>query len=439
MRSGDFEQCIEIWDGVLPIYEEIGEVEAAARLCWELGYQLIWLNRFAEAFAIYAHGFEMLGERRSAARATLLGSTAALLGLGGSFDAAESQFAEALALAEELGDARALGRIHWGRTMSYWSNLDVEAAVEAGRAAVEHAQRAEDPWTLVDAAAWTSYALNYSGRTVEGRRLAQMGVEVAVKIGHLGGELLARRGIAGAEVFEHPVLEDLERRARDDLDRLTSIRSPWVSQSHGWVATLLTLRGDLDGALPYAEDAIGLEPDSAWTGLGWAAKFVNRAMAGEVDTCRGLLAEVRAQFPEPGAPVTAGRLMMLNAAVRGCAIVGLTDEAGALYPLVAARVDQMPIADLWDVMLAHRVAGMAADAAEMWDEAESHFVAARRQVDELPDPLELPQVLLWHAAMLLDRGKAEDRERAQAMLDEALTGFEGFGLPWHAAKAAELR
>jgi hypothetical protein len=208
--------------------------------------------------------------------------------------------------------------------------------------------------------------------------------------------------------------------------------------SYAWVATLRTLRGDLDAALPFAEEAIRLEPDSAWAGLGWAAKFVNRAMACEVDTCRGLLAEERARFPEPGEPVTAGRLMMLNAAVRGCAIVGLTEDAAALYPLVAARVDEMPIADFWDVTLAHRVAGMAASAAGMWDEADSHFVAARRQVDEFPNPLDLPHVLYWHAAMLLERGKPEDRKCAHEMLDEALAGFERFGVPWHAARVEDL-
>ena len=51
---GEFEACIAIWEEVLPIYQRIGEVDAAAKLCWEMGYQLIWLNRFADGFATYA-------------------------------------------------------------------------------------------------------------------------------------------------------------------------------------------------------------------------------------------------------------------------------------------------------------------------------------------------------------------------------------------------
>jgi tetratricopeptide (TPR) repeat protein len=430
---GDFEQCIAIWQGILPVYERTGQVEAAARLCWELGYQLIWLNRFAEAFATYARGVEMLGERRSAARATLLGSTAALLGLGGSFDAAEAQFAEALALAEELGDARALGRIHWGRTMSYWSNLRLEQAVESGRAAIEHAQRAEDPWTLVDAAAWTSYPLNYSGRTQEGRRLAQMGVEVAVKIGHLGGELLARRGIAGAQVFDQPELDDLERRARDDLERLASIRSPWVSQAHAWVSAILLLRGALDESLRYADDAIALEPESAWSGVAWAAKFSNRAMAHDLAGCRTLLDEAADLLTTDGADITTGRWMMVCAAAQGCSMLGFTEDAAALYPVTGALADELPISNFWDVTLTHRVAGMAAAAAHRWEEAEQHFETASRLVDELPNPLELPNVLHWHAAMLLDRGDPDDCERARAMLVDALAGYRRYGMPLYEA------
>src|SRR5207244_12856298 len=113
------------------------------------------------------------------------------------------------------GDDRALGRIFWGRTMSNWSGALREAAIESGLAAIEHARRAGDLWTLVDALAWTSFPLTFGGRVDEGRALAQEGVEIAVKLGHLGGEFLARRGVSATVAFERPDLADLERRARD--------------------------------------------------------------------------------------------------------------------------------------------------------------------------------------------------------------------------------
>jgi tetratricopeptide (TPR) repeat protein len=435
---GDFEECIAIWNDVLPIYEQMGEVDAAAWLCWETGYQFTWLSRFAEAFAAYARGAELFAGRRSPIGATLVAATGSLLGLGGSYDAAEAQFADAIAAAEEIGDDRALGRIGWGRTMSNWSNARLGAAIESGRAAIEHLRRAQDLWTLVDALAWTSYPLSSGGAPGEARVLAEEAVEIAVKIGHLGGEFLARRGVALAAILEDADLEQNELAARADLVRFESIRSPWVSQSHTWIATNLMLRGDLEGSLSFAEKSIELEPPSAWTGIGWAAKFVNRAMAGEVETCRELLAQQRTLLPDPGETAPTGRIMMLYAAAKGCVIVGLAEEAAALYPLVNARVDAMPIGNLFDMTLAHRIAGMAATAAGLWDEAQAHFEAAARQAREYPNRVDAPQVLHWHAKMLLERGKADDRVQAQAMLAEALDGYRELGMPLHIATVEEM-
>jgi hypothetical protein len=130
--------------------------------------------------------------------------------------------------------------------------------------------------------------------------------------------------------------------------------------------------------------------------------------------------------------------MMLYAAARGCAIVGLTDEAGALYPLVAERADAMPIGDAFDMALGQRIAGMAAAAAGLWDQADAHFETAGRQAHEFPNRVDAPRVRHWHAKMLLDRGRPEDRDRARAMLADALDSFRKLGMPLQAAMAEKL-
>ena len=329
---GHFEECLAIWEEVLPIYHQLGDVDTAAGLCWEMGYQLIWLDRFADAFTIYARGIELLGDQVSSTRAILVGATAALLGLTGLFDQAEAQFAEATEIAQAFADERALGRIEWGRTMSNWSNPHLTDAIESGRASIEHLRCAHDVWTLVDALAWTSFPLSYGGFPGEGRRLAEEAVELGMKLGHQGGEILGRRGVASAAILEGGDLEEYERQARHDLERCENIRSPWVSQSHAWIASVLILRGDLQESLRHAEEAINLEPDSAWTGIGWSYKFLNRAMAGENETCQMLLSEQRRLLPQAGAPTTAGQMTMLCAAAQGCAIVGLARDAERALP-----------------------------------------------------------------------------------------------------------
>ena len=116
----------------------------------------------------------------------------------------------------------------------------------------------------------------------------------------------------------------------------------------------------------------------------------------------------------------------------------MTEDAGALYPLVAERVDILPIGNAFDLSLVHRIAGMAAAASRRWDEAQEHFEHARRQVVELPNRLDHPHVLHWHAKMILDRGNADDHERALTMLTEALDNFRAFGMPLHAAMIPAL-
>jgi tetratricopeptide (TPR) repeat protein len=435
---GRFEECIGIWERVIPIYQRAGNLDTAAHLCWEMGYQLIWLNRFAEAFAKYATGIELLGDQRNPVRAELVGASGALLGLGGSFDQAETAFAEAMAMAEEFSDDRALGRVLWGRTMSYWSASRAADGVGTGRAAIEHLRRSQDLWLLVDALAWTSYVVNYSGAPEEGRVLAAEAVSLGMRLGHRGGELLGRRGVSFASTLNGIDLDALEVAARADLDGLEAIRSPWVSQSHAWLATILTLHGDLDAALRCAETAIALEPASAWTGLGWSAKFINRAMAGDREACRLLLAGERSTFPEPGEVASIGRAVKLFAAAQGCAVVGLLDEAAELYPLLVDRADALVIHGLFDAALSQRVAGMAAAAAQQWDDAQQHFSRAQQQSVELPSALDRPQVLHWHAQMLLERGDPKDRDRARVMLAEALHDYETYGMPILATQARAL-
>jgi tetratricopeptide (TPR) repeat protein len=433
---GRFEDCIDLWNDVVPVYDQIGEHEVAARLCWEMGYQFIWLSQFPEAFASYARGIEILGDRRSATLATLIGATGALLGLAGSFDQSDEQFVEARAIAEELGDERALARIWWGRTIACWANARLQPAIESGRTAIEYAQRAQDQWVLVDALAWTSFAVSYGGAPVEAGEMAQRGIELGQKLGHVAGELLARRGVSLAAIQAGGDLETLERHARDDLARLQSIRSPWVSQSHAWVANILTLRGELESALREVETAIELEPASGFSGFGASVKFMNRALAGDLPAFQAML-DAREAMPTPGEAPTLGERAALFAAAQGCAILGLNEQAAALYPLLAESVDDVPIAGVFDVALSHRIAGMAAAAARRWDDAATHFETAVRQCDALPNLMDRPSVLHWYGHMLVERG-AGDSNGARRMLTEALDSYRAYGMPVHAAMVETL-
>jgi hypothetical protein len=405
-------------------------------LCWEIGYQLIWLTRFVDAFASYGRGIALLGGHRSATRADLLGGTATLTGFSGAYDDATAPYLDAVEIARDFGDEGSLGRTEWGRTVVNWSNGRVADAITTGRAAIELLRRG-DVWTLVDALAWTSLPLTYSGRPDEGRRLAEEAIELGARLGHVSGEIMGRRGAGFAAMLLGIDLDELERWVRADLEHFERIRSPWISQSHVWLATVLNLRGDVEGALLHGRTAIELEPVSAWSGVGWACTFLTRALAGERDACRTLLSEQRDLLPRPGETTTMGRFCMLHAAAQGCVVVGLTEEAGALYPLVAERADLVPLG-VFDVALTQRVAGMAAAAVARWDDAEAHFEMARRQADEFPNRFDQPQVLHWYGKMLVDRAGPGDHDAAHTMLTDALEDYRRIGMPVYAAMTEAL-
>jgi hypothetical protein len=152
-------------------------------------------------------------------------------------------------------------------------------------------------------------------------------------------------------------------------------------------------------------------------------------MAAARDTCRQLLTDRRALLPRSGEVPAIGPLMALYGAAQGCVVAGLDDDAAALYPVVAEQLGRLPVANVFDLTLAERVAGMTAAAAREWDAAEQHFERALHQANEWPNRLEIPQVRHWYAVMLLDRGRPDDRPRARSMLAEARDDYRRLGMP----------
>jgi hypothetical protein len=51
---------------------------------------------------------------------------------------------------------------------------------------------------------------------------------------------------------------------------------------------------------------------------------------------------------------------------------------------------------------------------------------------------EKPEAQRFLALMLLDRGRPADRDRAGALLDDAIRGYRSFGMPVHAGLAGAV-
>jgi hypothetical protein len=115
-----------------------------------------------------------------------------------------------------------------------------------------------------------------------------------------------------------------------------------------------------------------------------------------------------------------------------------SDRASHLYPLVLEAQATGTVMGFYGGSLIQRVAGMAAAAAGIHEQAERHFEQALRQAQELPHLMERPAVRHFYARFLLDRGGSGDLERARSLVAEAIAEYRRIGMPRHVAMAEEL-
>ena len=129
---------------------------------------------------------------------------------------------------------------------------------------------------------------------------------------------------------------------------------------------------------------------------------------------------------------------MLLAVAEGLAIIGERDEAARLCPQVLEAAETGNIAMWLTDRLIQTTADIAAAAGEQWEKAEEHYQTALRQAHELPHKIEQPEVRRWYARMLLDRDASGDRDKARALLTEAIGMYRGIGMPKHVEMAETL-
>ena len=367
----------------------------------------------------------------------MVGSAGLVAGFAGAYQVSQEQLEEAEQIATELDDQLNLGRTQWGRCIVAWSFVQLPAAVDAGRRAVEHLRSSGDVFTLADALAWLAFPLATVAGLAEGAVCARESIDLAMKIGHLGAEVVARRGLLLTSTLPQGDLEGLEAGVRKDLELCLSMNSPWSSQGYAWIGIALTLRGELDEALEQAEQALAIEPASAWTGIALASRLMNRSYAGDSEAVDEIVRDQLEMFRSIADPPPFGQLVLLSVAAEAAAILGRREWCAEFYPRIAAGAELITLRP-FDSAVMHRVAGMVAACVEDWDRAEQHFETALSQAAAIPSAIDEPQVQHFYARMLFDRGNSDDQARARDLGTAALAGYRKLGIPLRAAMAEEL-
>lgn len=126
-----WDQAIADWEMALPLLEAAGDRRAVARTCQELAHLHNWLNQAAEADTAARQGLDALDPDAHADRVRLLGYRAWALSTARDHATADGLAREAVAIAEEHGDARTRGEallaLSWPlfHTMRFRERTDV--------------------------------------------------------------------------------------------------------------------------------------------------------------------------------------------------------------------------------------------------------------------------------------------------------------------------
>jgi hypothetical protein len=356
------------------------------------------------------------------------------------FEPGAALIAEALELAERLGDKRLVGYASLSRSLHLFAFSLHREMLEPGQDGIRLLRAEGDEWDSATLLAFMELAALGTGRTVLAAELGDEVERLGARLGHFfilavlhGVALSARRLAAG------PDLDELEAFGRRHLE----VAGPMGFHHHS--CSLLShaafLRGDVDEALRWADEGIRAAPEHHHTsGPEVACSLRALAYLGRATDLVAMLGSGQIDLPQPGRPNGWGRWYPVMAAIEALAVIGHRDAAASSYGLIAEFIatsglvmNSFPPYDL-----PQRIAGIGAAAGGQWDAAEEHFLTALRQAGELPHEIEGAETRRWYARMLLDRGGAGDRDRAGALLDEAIAVYRRVGMPRHEELARAL-
>jgi len=206
----------------------------------------------------------------------------------------------------------------------------------------------------------------------------------------------------------------------------------WVHVGALRAAECRYLEGFWSEAADIAHRTAGAFDQVQWRGADWAHEIRTRARV-DPAAARASFEDHRRYLPAPGASALVGQRYFATVVVEPLVVVGLLDDAAALYDVVCDGIRHGFL--VHPSGLSECSAGTAAGAGGHWDRAEGHFATALRQAHTLPHRIMQPEVRRWHAWMLHRRDAPGDRERARTLLTEALAMYREIGMVGHVGLA----
>ena len=202
LRSvGRWEDALRTMNEALDHYEALGRAEDIGRLGWAMVYQLTWNGQLVEAVAVCRRAMAPLGDTASADKARLLSALGRALSASGDYAAAVATFDQARALAEQVGNERALADVLHMQTTHHLGYAEFADGIRVGLRAAETFEQESALWDLCSVQAFVIFEDGSLGSREQAISLADKTLGIAERLGHLGAGFL--------------VLVDRIRQARD--------------------------------------------------------------------------------------------------------------------------------------------------------------------------------------------------------------------------------
>ena len=438
LRSvGRWADALGTMNDALDRYQALGQVEAIGRLGWAMVNQLVWTARFVEGVQVGQRTLAALGNTVSADKVRLLSALAFAISVGGDYAAATAMFNQARALAEQVGNERAMADVLHMQTIHHFVYAEFAEGVRVGLLAAEMFERESALWDLCSVQAFVIFEDGYLGSREQATRLADKALALAERLGHLGAAflVLSDRIRVAAMIGDLPQVEALGPQIVDIGERGGL---PWRYFGHLYLGLAAHRRGNAERAEAHLRNAVELEPQGAFAGQSAAVLARHLAFYGRADEVMELFESARSNLPSLDRVNGMGSWSCLLNFVEAFYLCGLNEEAAALSPLLGGLLEYDKRWISYDGRLAATRHALAAAAVRRWEEAERHFGIAREVAEHIGNRVELADLCRLHARMLLDRGSPGDHERAAEMLQEALSAYRAFGMPGYAAEAERL-
>ena len=339
LRSvGRWEDALGTMNDALDRYEALGQVEAIGRLGWAMVYQLVWTARFVEGVQVGRRTLAALGNTVSADRARLLAALAFAISLSGDYATATATFDQARALAEQVGNQRAMADVLHMQSIHHLGYAELAEGVRVGLRAAKVFEQERALWDLCSVQGFVIYEDGNLGSREQAASLADKTLGIAKRLGHLGAEylVLVDRIRRAAMLGDLPQVEALGPQIVDIGERGGL---PWRYVGHLYLGLAAHWRGNTEQAEAELRSAVELEPPGAFAGQCAAVLARHLAYHGRADEVMELLESGRSKLPSLDRVNSSGSWSCLLNFVEACYLCDLYDQAASMAPLVERALE----------------------------------------------------------------------------------------------------